>query len=217
MRRFDLSLYLVADQAHCRAAGIEAIVAAAIAGGVTMVQLRGDRSDLRQLLADAQAMVKLANAAGIAVVINDHIDIALASGADGVHVGQEDMPAPFARQLLGKHKIVGLSITKADELPGVDPALVDYIGLGPVFPTQSKADAAPALGLDGFASIRSHISVPVVAIGGIKQHDAAAVMQAGADGIAVVSAICSAADPRMASRELAAIVRGVQAKGRGAP
>jgi thiamine-phosphate pyrophosphorylase len=206
MTKFDLSLYLVADQDFCRAGGIEAIVTAAIAGGATMVQLRGYRSDLRQLLADAQALRAVTAKAGIAFVVNDHIDIALAAKADGVHVGQADMPAPFARQLLGKDKIVGLSVTQESELSGVDPALIDYVGLGPVFPTCSKADAAPALGLEAFAEIRRRLRMPVVAIGGITPHNTADVIKAGADGIAVISAICSAADPRSSTVELARLV-----------
>ena len=207
---FDLSLYLVADQEFCRHAGIAAIVTAAMANGATMVQLRGDRSDLRQLLADAQALRAATTQAGIAFVVNDHLDIALAAGADGVHVGQADMPAPFARKLLGKDSIIGLSVTSAAELDGVDPALVDYVGLGPVYPTLSKADAAPAMGLDTFADLRRRIPLPVVAIGGIKHHNAGDVIAAGADGIAVVSAICSAADPGVAAAELAGIIAGVR-------
>jgi thiamine-phosphate pyrophosphorylase len=210
MTKFDLSLYLVADQDFCREAGIEAIVTAAIAGGATMVQLRGDRSDLRQLLADAQALRAVTAKAGVAFVINDHIDIALAAKADGVHVGQADMPAPFARQLLGKNAIIGLSVTQESELSSVDPALVDYVGLGPVFPTCSKADAAPALGLESFAGIRRRLHMPVVAIGGIKPHNTADVMKAGADGIAVVSAICSAGDPRSSAAELVRLVAGAR-------
>lgn len=210
MTAFNPALYLVADQTFCRQGGIEAIVAEAIAGGVTMVQLRGDRRDLRQLLADAQALRKVTAEAGIAFVVNDHLDVALAAKADGVHVGQADMPAPFARQLLGKGKIVGLSVTNAAELVGIDPALVDYVGLGPVFPTQSKLDAAPALGLEGFGDLCRYIPLPVVAIGGIKAGNAADVVAAGADGIAVVSAICSARDPRAAAAELAQSVVGAR-------
>jgi thiamine-phosphate pyrophosphorylase len=206
MTPFDLSLYLVADQAFCRESGIEAIVRAAIAGGVTMVQLRGERGNLRQLLADAQALRAATAQTRIRFVVNDHLDIALAAKADGVHVGQADMPAPFARQLLGKDKIVGLSVTNATELASVDPTLIDYVGLGPVFPTQSKSNAAPALGVEAFGDLRSYIPLPVVAIGGIKPHNAGEVIAAGADGIAVVSAICSAVDPRIASAELAQII-----------
>lgn len=208
MNGFDLSLYLIADQEFCRAGGMEEIVASAIAGGVTMVQLRGDRADLRRLLEDALMLRALTARHGIAFVVNDHIDIALAAKADGVHVGQADMPAPFARQLLGRDRIVGLSVTKADELDTIDTALVDYVGLGPVFPTGSKADAAPALGLGTFAEIRRRIPVPVVAIGGIHAGNAADIIGAGADGIAVLSAICSAADPRLASLNLAKAIAG---------
>jgi thiamine-phosphate pyrophosphorylase len=202
MMPFDLSLYLVADQTFCRSGGIEAIVAAAIGGGVSMVQLRGTRANLRQLLADALALRKLTRQAGIPLIINDHIDIALAAEADGVHVGQADMPAPFARQLLGRDKIIGLSVTSADDLSDRELSLVDYVGLGPVFPTSSKMDAAPALGLEQFRNLRARIGLPVVAIGGINQNNAGRVMAAHADGIAVVSAICCAADPRLATAAL---------------
>lgn len=202
MTPLDLSLYLVADQDACRAGGIESIVAAAIDGGVSMVQLRGTRGHLRQFLTDALALRALTRKAGIPFIINDHIDIALAAEADGVHVGQADMPAPFARQLLGKDKITGLSVTCAADVSPRELSLVDYVGLGPVFPTVSKADAAPALGVDGFRSLRARIDLPVVAIGGIDVGNAVAVMAARADGIAVVSAICAAADPRQAAMAL---------------
>jgi len=199
---FDLSLYLVADQEFCRPGGIEAIVTAAIDGGASMVQLRGTRTNLRQLLSNALALRTLTRRAGIPLIINDHIDIALAADADGVHVGQADMPALFARQLLGKDKIIGLSVTCADDLSDRELSLIDYVGLGPVFPTSSKADAAAALGLGQFHLLRSLIGLPVVAIGGINLNNVSSVMAARADGIAVVSAICSAADPRQAAAAL---------------
>ncbi|MDY0870481.1 thiamine phosphate synthase [Dongia rigui] len=202
MTSLDLSLYLVADQEFCRPGGIERIVAAAIDGGASMVQLRGTRTNLRQFLTDALALRALTRRAGIPLIINDHIDIALAAGADGVHVGQADMPAPFARQLLGKDKIIGLSVTCTEDISERDLVLVDYVGLGPVFPTRSKTDAAPALGLQQFAILRSRIALPVVAIGGINLSNAGSVMAAGADGVAVVSAICSAPNPRQATMSL---------------
>lgn len=199
---FNLSLYLVADQEFCRPGGIEAIVGAAIDGGASMVQLRGSRTNLRQFLTDAMALRALTRKAGIPLIINDHVDMALAAEADGVHVGQADMPAPFVRQLLGKDKIIGLSVTCAADISGRELALVDYVGLGPVFATQSKADAAPALGLQQFGEIRARINLPVVAIGGITESNAGDVMAAGANGVAVVSAICSAADPCRAAASL---------------
>jgi len=139
---------------------------------------------------------------GIPLIINDHVDIALAADADGVHVGQADMPVRFVRQLLGQEKIIGLSITHAGDIVDPELALVDYVGLGPVFPTQSKVDAAPALGIEQFRAIRSLIDLPTVAIGGIGQQNAGSVIAAQADGIAVVSAICSALDPRGAAASL---------------
>nr|WP_298684083.1 thiamine phosphate synthase [uncultured Dongia sp.] len=208
--KFDLSLYLVTDSILCGAMGVVATAEAAIRGGVTMLQLRGPRDNLRQLLDDAIALRDVARHHGIPFVVNDHVDIALAVQADGVHVGQDDMPAAFARQLLGREKIVGISITSVADLPSADPAVVDYVGLGPVFATTTKLNAAPALGLDGFRGLRQRVGLPVVAIGGLNLGNIAGVMAAGADGVAVVSAICGTPDPARAARDLRQIVRGGQ-------
>ena len=198
----DLSLYLVTDQVLCGPRGTIATVQAALLGGITVLQYRAKDADLSAAMAEASALATLANRHGVPFVINDRLDLALAIGADGLHVGQTDLAPALARRYLGPDKILGLSITQESELGTIDPAVVDYIGLGPVFTTSTKTDAAPALGLERFRHLRKAIDLPVVAIGGIGQSEAADVIKAGADGIAVVSAICAASDPAMAAREL---------------
>ncbi len=207
-RRFDLSLYLVTDRAMCAGLGLERVVAEAVAGGVTLVQLRDDASPAGELVELARRVRSLLEPSGVPLVVNNRLDVAVAAGAEGAHVGQGDLPAADARRRLGPGAILGLSVTDPAQLPGVDPALVDYLGVGPVFATATKADAAPAMGLDGLAAVRAATDLPIVAIGGIGLANAAAAIRAGADGVAVVSAICAAPDPRGAAATLArAVVR----------
>ena len=198
----DLSLYLVTDQLLCGSRGIIATVQAALRGGITVLQYRAKEIDLSAAMVEASALATMANAHGVPFIINDCLDLALAIDADGLHVGQTDIAPALARRYLGPDKILGLSITRESELGTIDPSVVDYIGLGPVFATATKADAAPALGLEHFRQLRQAIDLPVVAIGGIGQEQAADVIRAGADGIAVVSAICTAPDPAIAAKDL---------------
>jgi thiamine-phosphate pyrophosphorylase len=200
--RFDLSLYLVTDPAMTARRGLVETVAAAIDGGVTLVQLRHKDSPARLMVEAGRALKALLGPRGIPLIVNDRVDVAYAVGADGVHVGQDDLPPVTARAILGPQAIIGLSITKDADLSTLDPAVVDYVGLGPIFPTGTKADAALALGEAAFARIRRQLKCPVVAIGGIAAGNAAQAIAAGADGIAVVSAICAAADPRAAAHAL---------------
>lgn len=199
---FDLSLYLVTDNGLCAERGLVETVAAAIDGGVTMIQYRAKDRDLRSALAEAAKISELAKQAGVPLIINDRLDIALAVDADGLHVGQSDMPPGVARRLLRAGKILGISVSRLSEIETVDASVVDYVGVGPVFATATKSDAAAPLGLEQFAQLRRRISLPVVAIGGIGRDQAGAVIQAGADGIAVVSAICGTDDPAGATRLL---------------
>lgn len=199
--RFDLSLYLVTDPEMTARRGIVETVAAAVAGGVTIVQLRDKTASARALAETGRALLAHLRPLGIPLLVNDRIDVAHAIGADGVHVGQDDLSPDTARTILGRHAIIGLSITAADQLSTIGDA-VDYVGLGPLFPTGTKADAAPSLGEAEFAAIRRHIARPVVAIGGITLDNTARTIAAGADGIAVVSAICAAVDPGTAARRL---------------
>jgi thiamine-phosphate pyrophosphorylase len=204
--RFDLSLYLVTDPEMTARRGLVAIVAAAVDGGVTLVQLRHKDGPPRLMVEAGRALKALLTSRGIPLIVNDRVDVAHAIGADGVHVGPDDLPPAAARTILGPHAIIGLSIAKLAALGTFDPAVVDYVGLGPIFPTGTKTDAAVALGEAGFASIRLQLKCPVVAIGGITTANAARAIAAGADGIAVVSAICNAADSRAAAHALRSAV-----------
>jgi len=199
--RFDLSLYLVTDPAMTAARGLVETVAAALAGGVTMVQLRDKEGPARALVEAGRALLAVLRPRGIPLLVNDRVDVAHAIGADGVHVGQDDLSPAAARTLLGPDAIIGLSLHAAAQQSTIGPE-VDYVGIGPIFATGTKADAAPALGIAGFATLRSQIALPVVAIGGLTAANTPEVIAAGAEGIAVVSAICTATDPAAAARAL---------------
>jgi len=203
-RSFDLSLYLVTDPTLVGDRPLEAVVAAAVAGGATLVQLRDKTSDTGALIATAERLLGVLRPRGVPLVVNDRVDIALAAGADGVHVGQSDMPAATVRRLLGQHAIVGLSITREANLATVDPAVVDYLGVGPVFATATKPDAAVPLDDAAIRRIVAGTGLPTVGIGGIHAGNAGRPRALGLDGIAVVSAICAAPDPGAAARSLRA-------------
>jgi thiamine-phosphate pyrophosphorylase len=210
--RFDLSLYLVTDPDMTARRGLVETVREAVAGGVTVVQLRDKTTSARALAEVGRALLAVLRPLGVPLLVNDRIDVAHAISADGVHIGQEDLPPAAARTILGPQAIIGLSITRADELATIDAA-VDYVGLGPLYPTGTKPDAAPALGEAEFAAIRRRLSVPVVAIGGINLANTARTLAAGADGIAVVSAICAASDPRAAAEKLRAAIAAARPRG----
>lgn len=205
-RRFDpacLRLMLVTDRPLARGRSLVEVVAAAVAGGVTSVQLREKTTDTRRFVELARDLDALLRPLGVPLWINDRIDVALAAGIDHVHVGQSDMTPADVRRLMGPTAVIGLSITRPEELVAEDLARVDCLGVGPVFATATKSDAAPALGLDGLSAIRRAGGLPVVAIGGIGPAEVAAVRATGVEGVAVVSAIMAAADPRAAARVLA--------------
>ncbi|HVI87241.1 MAG TPA: thiamine phosphate synthase [Dongiaceae bacterium] len=210
----DLSLYFVTDRALCGPRGLIATVRAALQGGITALQYRAKHATLREALAEASILAAMAHEYGVPFIINDRLDLALATEADGLHVGQSDMPVALVRRLLGPDKILGLSITHQRDIDDMEAEMIDYVGLGPVFATATKADAPAPLGLDQFRRLRAAIDLPVVAIGGIDAAQAGEVIAAGADGIAVVSAICTADDPQAASRNL--LDRIEQARARGA-
>jgi thiamine-phosphate pyrophosphorylase len=209
-RRLSLDLYLITDRQLVGAHGIEAVVAAAVRGGVTLVQLRDDQTPADELVPLARRLKQLMAPGRVPLIVNNHLDVALAAGADGVHVGQSDTPVAEARSRLGPEAILGLSITDPAQFAYVDPADVDYLGVGPVHATGTKPDAAPPMGLDGLRTCRAATSLPIVAIGGIDVASTAAIIEAGADGIAVVSAICAAPDPERAARDLARAVRAAR-------
>ena len=195
-----LRLYLVTDQPSLKGRPLLDVVQAAVRGGVGCVQLRDKQASSRDLYAQAVALMQLLLPLGIPLVINDRIDIALACGAQGVHLGQSDLPVAVARQLLPPEVFIGWSVETPEDVAHSAALPLDYLGVSPVFATRTKADAAAPWGLDGLRQVRAMTALPLVAIGGIHSHNAAAVLQAGADGLAMVSAICSAPDPCTASQ-----------------
>jgi thiamine-phosphate pyrophosphorylase len=201
---FDPTLYLVTDPALGRGRPLADIVAAAVHGGVTLVQLRDKGGDGRALLEEAQALQALLAPKGVPLIVNDRVDVALAAGAAGCHVGQSDLPAAAARALLGPDAILGISLDAPDQVDAIDPRAVDYVAHGPFAATATKADAGGPVGAAGLAEVRRRTALPLVAIGGIDATNAGLAIGAGADGVAVVSAIMAAADPAAAARELRA-------------
>jgi thiamine-phosphate pyrophosphorylase len=212
---FDLSVYFITDPALCAPRGVAETTRLAVVGGASLVQLRDPAATTRKLVEEARALVALLRPRGVKLIVNDRVDVALAAGADGVHVGQSDMAAADARGLIGPDRILGLSITALADLERSDLAPVDYLGVGPIFATGTKADAAPPMGLAGLAAVRARTGMPIVAIGGIGTANAADVIRAGADGVAVVSAIAGAVDPQAAAATLAVSV--ARAKSRAGP
>lgn len=200
----DLRLMLVTDAAMTARRGLLATVRAAVAGGVTVVQLRDKGAPDDDLIALARALRAELAPRGVPLIVNDRANVAKAADADGLHIGQEDGDPRAARLLLGADAILGLSVTRAAEAATVEAGIVDYVGLGPVFSTATKADAAPPLGLAGMRAVGAMLPAPFVAIGGIDAASAAAIMAVGAAGIAVVSAICAAPDPEAAAVALRA-------------
>jgi thiamine-phosphate pyrophosphorylase len=207
-RALDPTVYLVTDTALCGGpGGLEETVRAAVVGGVTAVQLRDPSASTRELAALGRVLVGLLRPLGVPLVVDDRVDVALAVDADGAHVGQRDLDPLAARRLLGPDRHLGLSVSTPQEAraaAALPPGTVDLLGVGPVHPTTSKADARPAIGLDGLAAVVTAASLPCVAIGGLRAEDVPALAAAGAAGAAVVSAVCGTADPRAAAARLAA-------------
>jgi thiamine-phosphate pyrophosphorylase len=203
---FDLSLYAVVGPDCAGASDVRSVALSAARGGATVVQLRYKDAPRDRLIEEGREIVAALRPLGVPVIVNDDVDAAVTIDADGAHVGQGDISAEEARSILGVERILGLSITEPSQLAEVEPAIVDYLGVGPIFPTATKADAAPALGVVALTEICATTRIPVVAIGGIDSTNASSVIHAGADGIAVVSALCSAADPRGAAESLARAV-----------
>lgn len=206
MKSVDYSLYVLTDAQLARGRSHEEVVAAALRGGATLVQYREKNATTRQMIVEAQRVRDLCRAYGVPLVINDRVDIALAIDADGVHVGPDDMPVALARKLLGRDKIVGASAGTIEEARAAIAAGADYLGVGAIFATRSKADAGEPIGLEGLAQIVRVSTIPIVGIAGINATNAASVIHAGATGIAVISAIVSAEDIEQATRELKTIV-----------
>jgi len=198
----DYTLYLVTDRRTACGRDLEDVVREGIEGGVTMVQLREKGASARDFLERAMALRAVTSRFGAPLIINDRVDIALACRADGVHLGQDDMKCRQAREIVGSRRIVGVSVSTVEEALKAEANGADYLGVSPVYNTPTKTDTPPATGLDGLSRIRRAVQLPLVAIGGITVANAAAVIRAGADGVAVVSAIVASPEPRAAARAL---------------
>ncbi len=206
-RRDYLRLYLVTDRDLGRGRALVDVVKTAVAGGVTAVQLREKELTSRAFVAEARTIAQALTGSGIPLFINDRVDVALAVGADGVHVGQDDMPYSLARKVLGPEALIGLSVDSREQVEEAEAYDVDYLGVGAIFATPTKPDAQGRWGISGLADVRRRSRHCLVAIGGLDASNAADVVRAGADGIAVVSAICSAPDPHRAARTLNQVVQ----------
>jgi thiamine-phosphate pyrophosphorylase len=214
MSQTNWSLYVLTDRRAAEKRGVAGeralpdVVRAAIRGGATVIQLRDKGACTRDLIELGRALLVVTRPAGVPLIVNDRIDVALAIDAEGVHVGQDDMPAPLARRLLGPDRILGVSAGTVEEALQAQRDGADYLGTGDVYGTPTKADAGVPIGVAGLAEVVRAVSIPVVAIGGIKPDNAAAALQAGASGIAVISAVIGAPDPEAAARQLFEIVKG---------
>ncbi len=183
------------------------ITRAAIAGGADVIQLRDKTASSRKLFEDAMEIRHLTWKARVPFIVNDRLDIALACNADGLHVGQADLPASVARQLLGEDKILGVSAETLEEALQAEKDGANYLGVGPIFEARStKPDASQPIGLTLLAEIRRHTSLPIIAIGGINAANAMETISAGANGIAIISAVVAAPDIQSATRRLKALV-----------
>ncbi len=197
----DLRVYLVLDPALALGRSPVEIAEAALRGGVTALQLRWKSGPLREMLRVGKALRDLCRQHGVPFLINDRVDVAMALDADGVHLGQDDLPPEVARRLLGPHALIGVSARTPEQARAAEAAGADYLGTGSVFPTTSKANPI-LIGLEGLAAVVRSTRLPVVAIGGVNPGNAGACIRAGAVGVAVISAILQAPDPEAAARAL---------------
>ena len=208
-KNLDLSLYLILDPPMCGGfQGTLVVAEEALAGGVRMIQLRAPTLKKKTWYELGIALKPLCARYKVPLIINDHLDIALAVDADGVHIGQDDLPVSIARQLLGADKIIGLSVTNQNEAIQANELPVDYVGIGPVFDTPTKKDAATALGFDQAQKLVHICRHPSVLIGGLKLEHIDAVKTSGANGICVVSAVCADRQPDKVARQMKALWNG---------
>ncbi len=203
MNTADYTLYLVTDEVERCRYGLVETVRRAVEGGVTIVQYRSERLNHKQQREQVLPLQSYLRSVNVPLIINDNVQLAVEIDADGIHIGQDDMPVPEARALIGPNKILGLTVTNAEQLANVDSTMVDYLGCGPVFTTITKDDAPPPMGIEGWAELAAKSPLPMVAIGGLNRERTAAIRSTGlAAGVAVVSYICAAENPTQAAQEL---------------
>ncbi len=202
MKPIDWRLCLIADAEAAGERNLVSLIREAVEAGTTLVQLRGKKLSTRRFLDIALETSLCLESRNIPLIINDRIDVALACGAEGVHLGQEDLPLPFARTILGKSKLVGISVNTIKEAEEAEAGGASYIGVGPVFYTSSKDELRTILHLEGLRAIREKVNIPILAIGGIHARNARDVISAGADGIAVISALMASEYIAESTRQL---------------
>lgn len=207
MKRVNWTLCLIADVKEAGVRKMTALIDKAVNAGVTLVQLRSKKLSSRHFFGLALQTSEILKRKNIPLIINDRLDIALACDADGVHLGQEDLPLHLARKLLGRRRIIGITVNTAEEAIEAEAGGADYLGVGPVFFTTTKERLKPVLGLEGLRAIRKKVGIPILAVGGITAENGAEVMATGVDGIAVASAILGSKDVRGATRELLRAIR----------
>ena len=198
-----LIFHVLTDRAWSRGRSMLEVARAAIDGGARVIQLRDKEASTRELVEEGIALRKLTRQRGVLLIVNDRIDVALAIDADGAHVGQDDMPGEMARKLLGPDRILGISAGNMEEAIAAVAAGADYLGVGPIYPTAAKADAGDPVGLQLIADIARLYTTPIIAIGGINAKNANDVMHAGANGVAVITAVVNAEDITEAAKNLA--------------
>ena len=198
----DWSLYVITDRRLSGGKSHLEVMRAAIEGGATAIQLRDKDASTRELIEAGLALRELTRERGVTFIVNDRVDVALAVDADGVHVGQDDMPARLARKLVGPDKIVGVSASTLEEALRAEADGADYVSASPVFSTPTKTDTPPPTGLEGLRAFVEAVHVPVIAIGGINEGNVEEVIKAGAAGVAVISAVVAASDIAAAARRL---------------
>ncbi|HLZ63123.1 MAG TPA: thiamine phosphate synthase [Ktedonosporobacter sp.] len=201
--RSRLALHVLTDRKWSQGRDTLTVIRAALDGGATVIQLRDKTASTRMLIEEGMALRALTRERHALLIINDRIDVALAVDADGAHVGQDDLPGELARQLLGPERILGISAGNRQEAASAIAAGADYLGVGPIYATTTKADAGKAIGTQGLAELAACYAIPLVAIGGITAENCRAAMLAGAAGVAVISAVVAANDITVATRRLA--------------
>jgi thiamine-phosphate pyrophosphorylase len=203
----DYSLYLITDRSFLNGRDLKKCIEDAIKGGVTLIQIREKDASTREFFEVAKEVKEVTSKYNVPLLINDRIDIAIAIDADGVHLGQSDMPISLARKILGKDKIIGISANTIKEALEAQNDGADYLGLGPVFFTGTKKDINEPIGVSGLREMTEAINIPSVAIGGINKENSESIMEAGVDGISVISAILGSEDIEKASKDLSVIVK----------
>ena len=200
--KIDLRLCVITDAGMVANRPLEDIVLSAIRGGATLIQYREKNASMREKYDLASALCRTVKEEGIPFIVNDHADLAQAVNADGVHLGQDDLPAAVARRILGEGSIVGVSVGSVAEALRAQEEGADYVSVGPVFPTRTKPDAGEALSREAVMEMVQTVNIPAIAIGGIDASNASEVMRLGVKGVAVVSAIMMAENPSLAAREI---------------